>query len=737
MAMYYSEKIGDRKSIYDAAQKWKNQCLLNDLSLIWDNEEIWTEKNMNNFKRIFIENPDESGDSFDDKLKKQLQDEDESVYKFVIEILYMYYLYTSSISYNTKMEKLEDVASWKGIELDRSLPIFEALKDGLGSTGTFYNVQRYYEISFLFYVVENLKRLPIETRKELLSNPKQLKNFTEDIRQKNIDKKVQMLHVLLHLLLTDYFEPIASWGNKQSIVKAYSDFIPENFSSDLDDQLYIIRESLEKIYPDSKVNFYDSPFVEKWKKGKPEFNPNYFIVINDPETWKVEEIKDGSIVDFTIYNENGNRKKMPKAFEKIKKGDLVVFYESSPTLQAVAIGETVRGLHKKKVESSEVEEEIVSFKYKSDITPVSWDEIKNHDVLKENVFVRQGARGTLFELTKEQYDVLVNWDKTAEDDHLVKIPHVDFDVDSIVDGIVFENNDLLIEQVKTALSSGKHIILTGPPGTGKSKLASKICEMYRVPYKMVTATSNWSTYETIGGYRPNKNGELLFHEGIFMSCFRDKHDNKPANTWLIIDEINRADIDKAFGSLFSVLTGDEITLPFESDGGNTIVMKPQGKLQSIEPNDYTYVVPNDWRIIATMNTIDKASLYEMSYAFMRRFAFIPVPVPKNISNELIQQYLKVWDMELYPHVETLSAIWKLINNYRKIGPAIVRDIAKYTFDNDDFTSAIILYVLPQFEGLPIHRLNEFVEQIIGVTDELIDKNLLKEFVDDFFDAGGM
>ena len=82
MAMYYSEKIGDRKSIYDAAQKWKNQCLLNDLSLIWDNEEIWTEKNMNNFKRIFIENPDESGDSFDDKLKKQLQDVDESVYKF-------------------------------------------------------------------------------------------------------------------------------------------------------------------------------------------------------------------------------------------------------------------------------------------------------------------------------------------------------------------------------------------------------------------------------------------------------------------------------------------------------------------------------------------------------------------------------------------------------------------------------------------------------------------------------
>src|SRR5699024_11350506 len=47
----------------------------------------------------------------------------------------------------------------------------------------------------------------------------------------------------------------------------------------------------------------------------------------------------------------------------------------------------------------------------------------------------------------------------------------------------------------------------------------------------------------------------------------------------------------------------------------------------------------------------------------------------------------------------LTAIWKLINAYRKIGPAIVRDIALYTNESEDFVSAIILYVLPQFEGL--------------------------------------
>ena len=45
-----------------------------------------------------------------------------------------------------------------------------------------------------------------------------------------------------------------------------------------------------------------------------------------------------------------------------------------------------------------------------------------------------------------------------------------------------------------------------------------------------------------------------------------------------------------------------------------------------------------------MNTMDKASLYELSYAFMRRFAFIPVGVPRNISEEVIERFLEKWDL---------------------------------------------------------------------------------------------
>ena len=288
--------------------------------------------------------------------------------------------------------------------------------------------------------------------------------------------------------------------------------------------------------------------------------------------------------------------------------------------------------------------------------------------------------------------------------------------------------------MKTAIENGKHIILTGPPGTGKSKLAQAISKLYDKKPLTVTASSNWSTYETIGGYRPDRHGNLQFEEGLFLKCFKEKETNQPLNTWLIIDEINRADIDKAFGSLFSVLAGDEIALPFEDANGKTIILKPQS-VANENLNDYTYIVSDDWRIIGTMNTVDKSSLYEMSYAFMRRFAFIPVGIPKEINTSLMEDYLKSWNMTDYPNVEILKEIWTLINNYRKIGPAIVQDIAKHTLENDDFTSAIILYVLPQFEGLPIQRIREFAQKLGSQTQASIEIEQLDDFITDFFEDG--
>jgi hypothetical protein len=140
-----------------------------------------------------------------------------------------------------------------------------------------------------------------------------------------------------------------------------------------------------------------------------------------------------------------------------------------------------------------------------------------------------------------------------------------------------------------------------------------------------------------------------------------------------------------------------------------------------------------------MNSYDKSSLYEMSYAFMRRFAFIHVPIPSKITPNLIKKYFNCWgekDLKNQLDLEALTNLWEIINKSgHKIGPAIIEDICKHLKTNEkDYVSAIIMYVLPQFEGLPGEEIKKFIKEIKGsleISEQ--DSKELDEFAFEFFD----
>jgi hypothetical protein len=92
--------------------------------------------------------------------------------------------------------------------------------------------------------------------------------------------------------------------------------------------------------------------------------------------------------------------------------------------------------------------------------------------------------------------------------------------------------------------------------------------------------------------------------------------------------------------------------------------------------------------------------------------------------------LPLWGIHDYNYSEVLAQVWAYINDYRQIGPAIIEDLAKFTEEDGDFTSAVILYVLPQFEGLQDYEITEFVDKL-GQLDG-IEKDRLMEFIRDFF-----
>ena len=183
-----------------------------------------------------------------------------------------------------------------------------------------------------------------------------------------------------------------------------------------------------------------------------------------------------------------------------------------------------------------------------------------------------------------------------------------------------------INQTVTHLKSGRNIMLYGDPGTGKTALANllltQICGVNEgkdgssIPnYTIVTANAEWSNFEVIGGISPDDSGGYYFKEGYVSDaaklCEKSmQEDGRPH--YLVIDEFNRANIDEAFGKLFTV---------FE-------YRDKQALLTAKETAGAPFMMPPEFRIIGTMNTQDKNTLFNVGHALMRRFAFVEIGLPQ-------------------------------------------------------------------------------------------------------------
>jgi 5-methylcytosine-specific restriction protein B len=286
-------------------------------------------------------------------------------------------------------------------------------------------------------------------------------------------------------------------------------------------------------------------------------------------------------------------------------------------------------------------------------------------------------------------------------------------------------------QIETALKSGKrHLLFYGPPGTGKTELARYVADQInpKTGYTILTGSADWSSQDLIGGYQPIGGGNIAFVPGVLLRNF-----DKP----LVIDELNRCDIDKVLGPLFSVLSNSSTTLPYRTDVANKdsqqFVILGQYDPDA-EPPVYS---PHDtWRIIATINTMDKAGLFRMSYALSRRFAWIFVDVPADL-NAFIGAFLAI---KTGTHIPTpangfiLRNIWQAVNDQRPLGPAPFIDAICYcqtrnpSFEftsetavgdaADSYLDAFRVHIMPMLDGLmrtDLEKLAAAVSEAIGLT----------------------
>jgi hypothetical protein len=255
-----------------------------------------------------------------------------------------------------------------------------------------------------------------------------------------------------------------------------------------------------------------------------------------------------------------------------------------------------------------------------------------------------------------------------------------------------------------------------------------------------TATSDWTGFDTVGGYVPTSQQTLQFRPGLFLEAVR-------TGRWLVIDEINRAEIDKAFGELFTLLSGQKADLPYVVGPDRVRVLPPA----DTEPHawvpagvlsGYDYIVHPNWRILATMNVYDRASLFAMSLAFMRRFAFVDIDLPGDrVYHELVERWFGNFGPDVEGMKGMLEILYKLVAagnplmRRRALGPALIKDMILYIADragtspeaklDELLCEAVLLFVTPQLDGLPrevILTVNAFLGSLFG--DCLPRKQLL-------------
>jgi MoxR-like ATPase len=316
----------------------------------------------------------------------------------------------------------------------------------------------------------------------------------------------------------------------------------------------------------------------------------------------------------------------------------------------------------------------------------------------------------------------------------------------------------VVEQIVTNLVAGKSVILSGPTGTGKTRLAELIPRaFFNIDTHTVTATADWTSYEVIGGIFPalreDEDGSLVqtftirrgsVYEAILRNWQTDasgnllRDDGAPVRkrmrqddctlegTWLVIDEFNRADIDKAFGDIFTSIESKQLRVP---------AIRPD------EPGEATELVPipQHFRIIGTLNTFDRHYLFNMSDALKRRFAFVEVGLPRDDEaerqkvRERVERSLRHRNLEgpsslIGDSLDRLYRFLGFVRRFRAVGVAQAMACLEYVAIRialgegnavDYLEEAILSNVVPQLEALSTEELGYVAAWARGKPQDII------------------
>lgn len=627
--------------ILDAARRWKEECLLGGGSLFGEGE-LWT---LERFQELqpFVAHREGDGGSPDENFRIALEPASEESKRLLAEVVWVYFLLVSPtrVSVATRLDRLRTFHSWSGIELPEEHWALDVLDEGIVDASPTYLTYARREYVLVIHLMLDWFH-PETERDSLMSDPWRFAAWVYDRAEA---RGRQWRHAVVYLLFPDEFEPVMSRVRKWDIAQAFrmpgdsSEIDPSDLIA-IDRAVLAVRKGLEAEHPGQEVDFYASPWLERWYPGQRDDRAVYGDVNSqsDDEQWfrdrfgeadvwaiapgegarkwaefcelgiaaigwdylgDLSEYQSRDAVHATLI-ENGAGKNPSMSSlaawqfaHEVKVGDFLVAKQGRRTLLGWGV---VRGVY-------EYEPERADYCH---IRKVEWHAAPRPITHERPITVKTLTRFTSDKNWLRYAFGLLSGEAGPEPTNL-PLP---YPPEIALEELFLDKEQF--DRILDSIASRKNLVLQGPPGVGKTFIARRIawCLIGHKDASRVETVQFHQSYayeDFVQGWRPTETGGFTLRNGVFFD-FCKRAEEHPERTYVfIVDEINRGNLSRIFGELLMLIEADKrgaehaIALTYSSEGER-------------------FSVPPNVHLLGLMNTADR-SLAIVDYALRRRFAF--------------------------------------------------------------------------------------------------------------------